>query len=84
MRLNTCANCPNWGDFEEERVIDEKPFRPCHGQMPELGNDPRGIGRFPLMPRGGWCARHGSNSSSTPTHTTADELTFGPPEDQPA
>lgn len=83
MRLTTCANCPKWGDVEEEKIIDDKPHRGCHGALPERSNDPRGIGRFPLMPRDGWCAHHGSISSSTPTHTTADVLEFGPPEDQP-
>lgn len=82
MRLSICANCPNWGDVEEEKQIDNKPHRPCHGALPEISADPRGIGRFPFMPRDGWCDHHGI-SKSTPTHTTADCLEFGAPEDQP-
>lgn len=82
MRLTTCANCPNWGDVEEEKEINSKPHRPCHGALPRLTDDPRGIGRFPFMPRDGWCAHHGI-SPSTPTHTTADKLEFGSPVDQP-
>lgn len=84
MRLNTCATCPNWGDASEEKKIDDKPHRGCHGEMPKVVGDPRGIGRFPLMPSDGWCAHHGSLKSSTPTHTTADYLEFGSPVDQPA
>ena len=83
MRLQTCANCPKWGDFEEEKKISDKPYRPCHGALPKPSDDPRGIGRFPFMPSDGWCAHHGSLTSSTPTHTTADRVEIGPAEDQP-
>jgi hypothetical protein len=86
-RIKTCFNCPNWGDHHEAKVLDEKEYRPCHGKLPELAGDPRGIGRFPLMPSGGWCAHHGvigaKAENSTPTHYTADEVKVGPVEDQP-
>jgi hypothetical protein len=82
MRLKTCANCPNWGDVAEEKLIDDKPHRGCHGALPQFAGDPRGLGRFPSMPRDGWCAHHGI-TPSTPTHTSADYLEFGQPEDQP-
>ena len=82
MRLKTCATCPHWGDPEEEKDINGKSQRPCHGALPEISPDPRGLGRFPFMPRDGWCAHHGLKDS-TATHTTADDLEFGPPEAQP-
>lgn len=84
MRLHTCVTCPNWGDFEERKTIDEKEHRPCHGDLPRLSGDPRGIGRFPFLPFDGWCAHHGLlTDNSTPTHTTADTVAIGPAEDQP-
>ena len=84
MRLNTCANCPNYGDEKLDVRWSEKPQGTCRVEGPERSDSPPGKGEFPLMPRDGWCARHGKDQQSgTPTHTTADYLEFGPPVDQP-